>query len=260
MNWTDKRGEPLSRFPGFTNGAKREGKVMKSIKEHQKQAADVKESLDHVVNYMNDLMIYSIACRLMIERGDTSFPPTKEDHDYILTVLSECDKEEGKYEESEDEAASFASNNPVATIRHIDITDKKSFASIIKICSYLSIVVSCPIYYPDKFPVRSIENILFWCGVAAGKVYELSGYWTAKMEGKKRTPGGGAKAMEERGKANAEAIKKIIAELGVRQLSVFRQDKKLRESFYDKAKIATYHGAPLSEDRISKIARALLQG
>jgi len=67
-------------------------------------------------------------------------------------------------------------------------------------------------------------------------------------------------AMAERGKANKEAIKTVITELGVRQLSVFRQDKKLRESFYDKAKIATYHGAPLSEDRISKIARALLQG
>jgi hypothetical protein len=93
-----------------------------------------------------------------------------------------------------------------------------------------------------------------------GKSHEAIGYWTAKMEGKKRTPGGGAKAMEERGKANAEAIKKIIAELGVRSLSVFRQDKKLRGSFYDKAKTATFHGAPLSEDRISKIARALLQG
>jgi len=84
------------------------------------------------------------------------------------------------------------------------------------------------------------------------KYFELMGYWTAATEKRKKNPG--ADAMKQRGESNAKAIKEIMKTFQIKDTSIFRKDKKLRENFFSMAKEMTDCS---SEDRILKIARSL---
>lgn len=97
-----------------------------------------------------------------------------------------------------------------------------------------------------------------------GAAFEAIGYWTAKLEKKKGSKEGGGKAVKEQGDKNKEAIRKVIADLEITSLTVFRKDKELRNNFYKKSKEKTSDErykppVSLSEKRISDIARAILK-
>jgi hypothetical protein len=82
------------------------------------------------------------------------------------------------------------------------------------------------------------------------KYSELMGYWTARIEKRKNNPGG--LAMRKRGERNTKAIEDVLNKLGIKNIGIFRKDKRLRNSFFDMAKKLTDLE---SEDRILKIAR-----
>ncbi len=229
------------------------------------KVGELSEHLSYMHIYMNMLIMYCMMCKIKIDIGDFSFPPTKKEYEDFESWLlgTEVDKdidEERMSCEYEQHMGDFFSNKPIKQILSLDMRSKDSFGSIIEICSFLSDALLLHIYYPDIITSKTSSYFLLYSNVAAGKVHELCGYWTAKMEERERNARGGAAVMKERGEENAKAIKKIIDELGIRSLSVFRQDKRLRDRFYNAAKAATCHGVPLSEDRISKIARAQLRG
>lgn len=104
----------------------------------------------------------------------------------------------------------------------------------------------------------NIESLL------RGVCCEANGYWTAKLEEKKRNKTGGARQVKEQGKRNKEAIRKVIADLEITSLTAFRKDKELRDKFYEKSREKTKDArykppVSLSEKRISDIARAILK-
>mgnify|MGYP006987173279 CR=1 FL=1 len=63
--------------------------------------------------------------------------------------------------------------------------------------------------------------------------------------------------MKKRGERNKEVIQALLADLQIKSLGAFRTNKALRKKFYDMAKQLTDCD---SEDRISKIARLILNG
>lgn len=149
------------------------------------------EQLHYSWSRMYKLGLYAFMCIVKIEIGDTSFfPPTDEEVEYAPTwIAKHRSKVDGEtkqvnrfHKERVDDIRAFLSDNPLETIRHIDIKNRDSLQSIMEICFYLSDAVLWTLQYPDIFPIKNLENILSYCPVAAEKVYELSGYWTAKME------------------------------------------------------------------------------
>ena len=137
----------------------------------------------------------------------------------------------------------------------IDIRDINSFK---KIYDYFCIL---ELYYDKVNKSRKCES---YHPVSTGgllsidvtqRYFELVGYWTAKEEQRKNNPGG--LAMKYRGEKNKGIIEKILADLDIKCLMSFRTNKSLRNEFYYMAKNLTDCD---SEDRISKIARSILNG
>jgi hypothetical protein len=276
MNWTDKRGDPSPLSWANTGGRKR-GKAMKKKKDGGEKIPLTWNGPRFLVlkaDVMFDLGVRLGLCEKALHDCD-DMPDKMKARDFSK-IIKETAK--AAVNENKKEVVPKGPEGLEKLFRQIGLTvestptiiteglrcsisEKDSLKKLGPCCMIISMLYYYSCYNFDAGTMDRLITAVVWLDhVITEKSHEAIGYWTAKMERKKRPTGGGAKAMAERGKANKEAIKTVIAELGVRQLSVFRQDKKLRESFYDKAKIATYHGAPLSEDRISKIARALLQG
>lgn len=138
----------------------------------------------------------------------------------------------------------------------IDIRDKESFKVVYDyfvIMEALYDKIRTEIYIDD---ITGYENMCFFLSqTAAQKYFELIGYWTAKEENRINNPGG--LAMKKRGEKNREVIKVLLADLEIKSLGVFRTNKALRKKFYDMSKQLTDCD---SEDRISKIARLILNG
>jgi len=138
----------------------------------------------------------------------------------------------------------------------IDVRDKESFKVV-----YDYFVIMEAVY--DKIRAEIHIGEINWCETnsfflsqsATQKYFELIGYWTAKEENRINNPGG--LAMKKRGEKNREVIKALLADLEIKSLGVFRTNKALRKKFYDMAKQLTDCD---SEDRISKIARLILNG
>jgi hypothetical protein len=220
---------------------------------------------------MYKLGLYSFMCIVKIEIGDTSFfPPTDEEVDYAPTwivkhggkVDGETTKANRFQKERVDEIRAFLSDNPLERIRHIDIKNRDSLQSIMEICFYLSDAVLWTLQYPDIFPIKNLENILSYCRVAAEKVYELSGYWTAKMEISKQNTNS-ANTMKKKGLENDNAIGELISQYKITSLQSFRREKILRESFIKEAKKATTDpkcNVSLAEGTILRKANKILKG
>ncbi len=138
---------------------------------------------------------------------------------------------------------------------NIDIRDKESFK---KVYDYFCIL---ELYYDKITKSRKPEMYLpisqggLYSIDATQKYFELIGYWTAKEENRVNNPGG--LAMKKRGERNKEVIQALLADLQIKSLGVFRTNKALRKKFYDMAKQLTDCD---SEDRVSKIARLILNG
>lgn len=136
------------------------------------------------------------------------------------------------------------------------IHNRASLEELSICCLIISDLYSSSIDLDTKDADKYITTVNPLADSIIGKSHEAIGYWTAKLEEKKRNMEGGAKKKAEKGNANRDAIKVILSELGLTSLSVFRQDKKLRSEFFTRTERAT---DKLSQGRISKIARALLK-
>jgi hypothetical protein len=99
--------------------------------------------------------------------------------------------------------------------------------------------------------------------VVSQNAHEALGYWTAKLEEMKKNKEHGAKAMQDKGDKNKEAIRQIMKEQNITSMD-FRSDKVKRKIFYETAKkrteeIDTKNRQPLTESRIQKIGRQILE-
>lgn len=137
------------------------------------------------------------------------------------------------------------------------ITDKNKNMDQLSLACY-----AITSYNYKNIAVKDIIRLLTIQRLVRDFAFESIGYWTAKLEENTRNKTGGAKIMKEQGNKNQEAIKNIIAELGIKSLLAFKKDKALRDNFYKKAKEKTFdkkHKVSLSEKRISDIARKILK-
>lgn len=197
-------------------------------------------------------------CRLIISKDfNANFPPNTRDIEGMLKCFGEVNlTEDGDkfaqegLDQFEKEANEFISN-VLVIVRNLDITDKESFISIFKYCSYLTLAIDACLIF--DLPEQIALNISDYIMAAFVKSRELRGYWTAKMEARGNNPG--ADAMKKRGEKNTKAIKDVLAELKIDNTGIFRHDKILREQFFSMAK---QMADCTSEDRILKIARSLL--
>lgn len=130
-------------------------------------------------------------------------------------------------------------------------------------------LISCAkllyLYGENMFPLATDEDktMMFMSEhLIIKKSCEAMGYWAAKLEEMKRNKKGGGAKMKRRGEDNKGAIKKALAELGIKSLLVFKKNRKLRDRFMTKAKEKTkdeQYNLPLSEKRIMDIARNVLK-
>lgn len=137
------------------------------------------------------------------------------------------------------------------------------------LCSFFAMQYYCDKLYEflRDISIDEITNDLFreveaTCNLISKKVYMLMGVHDEALA-KKESQMPGANAMKAKGRANNTAIAMVLADMRIKSLSVFRKDKKLRETFLERAKKATHdpiHGGCLSTDRINKIARSHLKG
>ncbi len=144
-------------------------------------------------------------------------------------------------------------------IKNCDIRDEQSLTKLSHACIILSI--PRPIDITNE---KNIKDVLSIEDLVMAKANEAIGYWTHKLEERKRNKKGGGYVVHGQGNRNKDAIRQVLVELKIKSLSVFRKDKSLRKSFYDKAAEITKeadlkHKMPLSEKRISDIAREILK-
>jgi hypothetical protein len=129
----------------------------------------------------------------------------------------------------------------------IKINELYSLVMLASACSVLSSV-----YRLNKESMQ--ENILKTFIAMehrlTNKACEAIGYWTAKLEERRRNKEGGAQVKKEKGEKNKESIKKIMDDLGISSMN-FKNNKTLKEKFYNRAKKET----GLYEKRISEIGR-----
>lgn len=244
---------------GKKNSKEKQPVIVKRKKIISFAVGDIKEHLEYMQSYMWLLAINCILCKIKINIGDLSFPPTEEDFDALEAQLKSLEADESEDEDNEKmhqkyerDMEHFFITEPLKTIRSLDIKNKDSFESMASFCFFLSDALTLHSYYPNIVTAKTASYFMLYSNVAIGKVYELIGYWTAKMEKRGNNPG--AEAMKKRGERNAKAIKDIVANLKINNTGIFRKDKRLREQFFSLAKEMT---DCTSEDRLLKIARSL---
>ena len=143
-------------------------------------------------------------------------------------------------------------------LRELDINKQESLGLLMESCADLC---ACGSDY-DMMKDNEKDRFMLLEHVLRSNACEALGYWTAKLEEMNRNKKISAKVMEDKGKKNKEAIKKVIEDLGITSLKVFRKDKKLRGHFYEtalKKTIDRKYNASLSEKRIADIAREILK-
>jgi hypothetical protein len=207
-----------------------------------------------------DLSVRLYTCEQALRSYD-DIPDIIEGTDYSMIVsdaAKDCKTFEPTTNDKIDDKASR--NDAMKTLKKgqlCKIHDKGSLRELSICCVILGDFYSSASDLDTRVIDKYITTVNRLCDAIIGKSHEAIGYWTAKLEEKKRNMEGGAKKKSEKGKKNQDGIKHILSELKITSLSVFRNDKKLRAEFYEKCKKATDLD---SEDRISKIARALLRG
>lgn len=92
---------------------------------------------------------------------------------------------------------------------------------------------------------------IFLAQVLSRQYFELTGYWRAKNYNP------GAEGMKARGEKNVQEVKNLLSRFGIKNTSVFRRNKELREKFFSEGRKVT---DCTSEDRIIRIARSVLKG
>jgi hypothetical protein len=130
----------------------------------------------------------------------------------------------------------------------INIREKESFMKLLEYCYIMEFIFEKPEWGKTG---SSLSDFFYLSIEFIRKYYELIGYWTAKIEKRRKNPG--AVAMKKRGEKNTKVIDDILKDLRIENTSIFRKDKKLREIFFSMAKEKT---DCTSEDRILKIARS----
>jgi hypothetical protein len=150
----------------------------------------------------------------------------------------------------------------LSDINIINIRDKESFRKMTDYCYIVESVYKKIAEEVAQKGKKSAAEINYYMQTGfylstdiMQKYFLLIGYWTAKEESRKNNPGG--LAMKNRGEKNKDIIKTLLEDLEIKSLKVFRTNKTLRNKFYDMAKQLTDCD---SEDRISKIARPILNG
>jgi hypothetical protein len=131
------------------------------------------------------------------------------------------------------------------------IYEQKSFRTLVYACFALSCL------YDSLYPAIQEDEMDTFCraeDILTRRSHEAIGYWTAKLEEKRRNMNGGAKAKKEKGRKNREAIEKVMDDLGISSLNIFRINKELRDKFYAFAKKET---DMLSPKRIYDLANII---
>jgi len=115
-----------------------------SSKQIEFLTGELSEHLTYMHHYMNLLSMYCMLCEIKINIGDFSFPPTEEDFD-VLASWARCEEEADAESEAELERQHeqemeyfFTKTKPLKEIRSLDIKNKASFTSIMKICHFLA--------------------------------------------------------------------------------------------------------------------------
>lgn len=224
-------------------------------------SGEINEYVKYMEAYIGSLSFYCIACVIRIDMENGIFPPSMDDLDDVESWLKESTDEDEDIDEQkmqceyEENMGCFFTGEPLRTIRSLDIKDIESFGRMAEICKYLEDGFSLYNNYPDIITAKTVSYFLVYSNAAIGKIYELIGYWTAKMERPKKNPG--AEAMKKRGERNRKTVKEVLDKLQIEDTSKFRHDKKLREQFFAMTKQLADCG---SEDRILKIARSIVKG
>lgn len=207
------------------------------------------------------LNIQVIACFLTRLGCDPSKYPTIRGEEALLIQLDEldyCDQEEGLSDQEKKQVQfskklrAHLDNNAFDTICNIDVKNLNAFHSLLIIFKYLVQMTQQAAIKP--LPADEAITINLYCSAIIGKANEFIGYLTAKTEESRRNAEGGAKAKKEKGRKNQEALKRIMEDLEIPSLNIFRKDKKLRDRFIDSARKET---DSLSPKRIFDLARAI---
>lgn len=101
--------------------------------------------------------------------------------------------------------------------------------------------------------VQHLCSCIFQAHDLTLKYSALISHWTGRMANRGTNPG--AERMKEIAKDNENIIKDVLSFLQIREINIFRKDKRLRETFVAMTKKKS---GCTSEDRIFKIARSLL--
>lgn len=154
-----------------------------------------------------------MVCRIKIIVGDFSFPKIekKDTDNFIIDSMAGIQDEKTKekilkqYEQERD--AFLKKDDPVRELISLDIRNTESFNSMGKYCLFILDALYTPPRYPNVF---LFHFDLFTCAVA--KVWELIGYWTAKMEEKEKNTKS-AKVKSDKKREKKETISSMFKKI-----------------------------------------------
>ena len=144
---------------------------------------------EEVFNNLADHLRISATCILFYKHFDLKFPPTPKEYDYFIDLFpdQENTKDNTKAEINYDDL--FKELSSAETIEPIQVNFKsmEAFPELCLRCLfvrdiYRTLTHSRELQLPDKILMK-IEPL---ANRTMCKVHELIGYWTAKMEEKKR--------------------------------------------------------------------------
>jgi hypothetical protein len=266
-------GRTAFRFPDQTReGVFMRGKAMKQISKN-KSDKNINEKilLEALLNLKATALLDLTKRMIMCEKSlnEWGIIPTEVSIFYNLhkdkSLLKEWDDINHKYQMDLDVSSADGSlklkscfNLVKKILSKYLLDNNKNLHEPLKACALLGGYNYKNMQTKDITTFFNIESLL------RGACCEAIGYWTAKLEEKKRNKDIVDKTVVEQGRKNKEAIKNIIAEMKITSLTDFRKNKILRSSFLAKAQEKTKevdkkHNWPLSEKRIFDIARASIK-
>lgn len=202
-------------------------------------------------NFFSLIIAEMILCQLLINEKEIEevFPPTMQSIKIMEEYLDGIEPEgTGLTDEEFENLMIDFMDHIKENINGINIRSKESFIIMANFFAKLKYIVE--ISLSNNLPDQNCFNILKYITFSYAKSRELIGYWTAKQE--ENVKNLGAEAMKKRKINNMKTISEIKEAMKINDPGIFRTNKILRKTFFDKAKEKT---DLTSEDRIFRLLR-----
>ena len=204
------------------------------------------------VDYLRILVAQITLCGFMVaNRFKDPFPPNPEQAAMFISSFGEITPEHETFKEFNEKFLAFLRGNPNNTIAFINIREVESFTDISeKIMFVKQMFFYIPVVYEINQPIlpryaaKTIEPFVNVCC----KANEAIGYWTAKMEERKRNTEGGAAAQKRKKEIKLKTLSEWLEKIDIK-------DRKQKRDLFLKAQIELQ----CTENNVRELVKTLLQ-